>query len=84
MLTLNKEQELIDILVEALDEATDDSVKVIAAKDYTDKRSERMVVVGISNSAPVHAENPMLPDYDYTVEVLIDCFIDNDKEGYFF
>ena len=22
----------------------------------------------------------MLPDYDYTVEVLVDCLIDNDKE----
>lgn len=84
MNTLNKEQELINLFVDALDKATDQNVTVISARDYTDDRTDRMVVVGVSNTAPVHADNPMLPDYDYTVDILIDCFIDNDKEGYFF
>ena len=81
MPTLNKEQELVNIFVEAIDNATDDEVKVIFAKDYTEKRPNRIVVVGISSCEPSHPQNPMLPDYDYTVEVLVDCFIDNDKGG---
>lgn len=81
MNTLEAEKDLIDIFVKALDENTSDNVHVISARDYKDKRNDLMVVVGIDNVSNV---NPMLPDYDYTVNILVDGFIKEDREGHFF
>ena len=78
MNTLQAEKDLIDIFVNALDENTNDEVKVISARDFTEKRKELMVAVGIDGFTNV---NPMLPDYDYSVNILIDGFIKDDKEG---
>lgn len=81
MNTLEAEKDLIDIFVKALDENTSNNVHVISARDYKDERDDLMVVVGIDNVSNV---NPMLPDYDYTVNILVDGFIKDDREGYFF
>lgn len=81
MNTLNKEKELIELLVRKLRENTNDNVEVININDYTDERTDHMISVGISSMSNV---NPMLPDYDYAVEILIDSFINGDKYGHQF
>lgn len=81
MNTLNREKELIELLVQKLNENTNDNVEVININDYTEERKDHMVSVGISN---VNNVNPMLPDYDYTVDILIDSYIANDKYGHQF
>ena len=78
MNTLQAENDLIDIFVNALNENTNDEVKVIAARDYSEKRKDLMISVGIDGFTNV---NPMLPDYDYSVNILIDGFIKDDKKG---
>lgn len=84
MNTLSKEKELIELMVRKIDEATDQNVKVICTDDYTEERSDYMVAIGITNTVQCHADNPFLPDYEYTLNILIDCFIAEDKEGFFF
>ena len=81
MSTLNREKELIELLVAKLQANTNDNVEVININDYTDERKDHMISVGISN---VNNVNPMLPDYDYTVDILIDSYIANDKYGHQF
>ena len=81
MNTLNKDKELIELLVQKIDENTNDNVEVININDYTEEREDHMISVGISNKINV---NPMLPDYDYTVDILIDSYIANDKYGHQF
>ena len=81
MNTLDKEKELVELIVQKVDEATDQNVKVISTDDYTEEREDYMVAIGITNTNQV---NPFLPDYQYTLNILIDCFIDNDKQGYQF
>lgn len=81
MNTIDKEKDLIQMLVEKLDAATDEKVQVIANSDFTEERREFVVVVGIPNTVQM---NFGLPDYQYTVQVIVDCFIDADKEGFFF
>ena len=81
MSTLTAEQDLIDIIVQKLKENTTQDVTVIPMRDYTEERTQNMIIVGISNVSNV---NPTLPDYDYTVDILIDCFFDQDRGGYFF
>ena len=81
MSTLTAEQDLIDIVVQKLKENTDQDVTVIPMRDYTDDRTQNMIIVGISNVTNV---NPTQKDYDYTLDILVDCFLDQDKQGYFF
>lgn len=81
MNTLDKEKDLIKLLVQKIDEATDENVMVISTDDYTEERQDYMVAIGITNTVQM---NQFLPDYNYTVNILIDCYIDNDKEGYQF
>ena len=81
MSTLTAEQDLIDIVVQKLKENTTQDVTVIPMRDYTDDRTQNMIIVGISNVTNV---NPTQKDYDYTLDILVDCFLDQDKQGYFF
>ena len=81
MSTLDKEKELVELLVKKIDENTSDEVKVICTDDFTEKRSDAMVVVGISNTTQM---NVFLPDYEYTLNILVDVFIKDDKYGDFF
>ena len=81
MNTLSKEKELIDVIVQKIDEHTSQNVRVISSDDYTEEREDYMIAIGITNTNQV---NPFLPDYEYTLNILIDCFISNDKQGYQF
>ena len=76
--TMSKYKELERILVEKIDEATSDNVKVITANEYGEDRDSFMVVVGVNDVA---VANPLLPDYQYTLDILVDCFINEDKAG---
>ena len=84
MNTLSKEKELIELIVQKLDEVTDDFVKVISTDDYTEERSDYMIAVGITETQQASHGNPFLPDYEYALNILIDCFIADDKQGYQF
>lgn len=76
---MREERELVQKLVEKLDEVTADDVTVIASKEQNEQRDSNMVVVGITN---VDNVNPTLPDYDFTVRILVDSFIKDDNDGY--
>ena len=84
MNTLDKQKEIIEILVNKINEHTNDKVEVININDYTEERKDHMISVGISNMTPFHEENPMLPDYNITVDILVDSFIDKDRYGHQF
>lgn len=81
MSTLNREKELIETLVEKIKDHVNNVVEVININDYTEERKDHMISVGISNTNNV---NPMLPDYEYTVDILVDSFICNDRYGHQF
>lgn len=76
---MREERELIQKLVEKLDEITADDVTVIASKEQNEQRDSNMVVVGVTG---VDNVNPTLPDYDFSVRILVDSFIEDDKDGY--
>lgn len=76
---MREERELVQKLVEKLDEVTADDVRVITSKDQKEQRTSNMVVVGVTN---VDNVNPTLPDYDFSVRILVDSFIEDDKDGY--
>lgn len=80
-MTLDKEKELVDLLVEKIKDIIDDNVQVIASSDFDEERKDFVVVVGINNTTQV---NVGLPDYEYNLQVIIDCFIDSDKQGYIY
>ena len=81
MITLDKEKEVIELLVKKIDQQTGNNVQVIASNDFTEERGPFIIVVGITNSNQM---NFGLPDYEYTVQIKIDCFIDEDKQGYIY
>lgn len=76
---MRQERELIQKFIDKLDAITKDEVRVIASKEQEEQRDDNMVVVGITNVTNV---NPTLPDYDFTVQILIDSFIKGDEQGY--
>lgn len=76
---MKKEKEIVEKIVEKLDVVTADYVGVIASKEYSEERNDQMVVVGVTNVVNV---NPTLPDYDFTVQILVDSFIKGDEDGY--
>ena len=81
MSTLDKEIEVVELLVKKIDQQTGDNIQVIKSNDFTEERGSFIVVIGITSSTQV---NFGLPDYQYNVQINIDCFIDEDKEGYIF
>lgn len=78
-MTLNREKELVDHLVNKIKDQVSQNVQVIAASDFTEERKDYVVVVGINNTVQAH---PFVPAYQYNLEIIVDCFIDSDKEGY--
>lgn len=78
-MTLNREKELVDHLVNKIKDQVEQDVQVIAASDFTEERTDNVVVVGINNTVQAH---PFVPAYQYNLEIIVDCFIDSDKEGY--
>lgn len=76
------EQEILESLKEQLTNVvTNNNVCVITSKDYQEQRDPFMVVLGIPSFQVV---NVGLKDYKITLKIIVDFFIDNDKEGYFF
>ena len=71
-----KEAEIIGKIVNALSDIED--ATAISASDFTDERDAYMIVVGIESTTQV---NVNLPDYQYRVSIVIDCFIDDDADG---
>lgn len=59
-MTLNREKELVDHLVEKLKDHIDENVQVIATSDFTEERKNNVVVVGINNTTQAH---PFVPAY---------------------
>lgn len=60
---------------------TSDKVRVASTLDQVGERPPFVVVVGIDDVKNI---NPMFDDYQFTVKILIDFYIKDDKEGYFF
>ena len=79
---MRKERELIQKIIDKLDANTPEDVRVIAEKEQFDERANNMIAVGITNVSPFHSEAPEVPDYNFTVRILIDSFIKEDREGY--
>lgn len=59
----------------------DKKVKVALNTDFEDQREPYMVAIGCSS---IENMNPHLMDYRFTIKIVIDFFIEDDKEGYFF
>lgn len=77
---MREQRELINKIITKLKTATSDlDVRIIASKEQEEKRADNMVVVGITNVTNV---NPGLPDYDFSVNILIDSRITADREGH--
>lgn len=76
---MREERELVQKIVDKLDAITADDVRVITSKDQKEQRTSNMVVVGVTG---VDNVNPTLPDYDFSVRILVDSFIEDDKDGY--
>ena len=74
-----KEKEIIQKVINIIGDI--DNAKVISAYDYTDERESFMIVVGIDE---VEQLNVNLPDYRYALNVTIDCFIEDDRDGVIF
>lgn len=71
-----RDNDLVDKLIEYFDDIED--VKIISSKDFVDERDPYMVVIGIESKRQVY---PTLPDYEYTISILIDTFITDDEKG---
>ena len=71
-----KEKEIIEKFTNILSEIED--AKTISATDFSEERENNMIVVGIENTTQV---NVGLPDYQYRVSIVIDCFIEGDEKA---
>lgn len=60
---------------------TNPDVRVATTLEQMEERPPFAVVVGIEDVKNV---NPLLDDYQFTVKILIDFYIKDDKEGFFF
>ena len=60
---------------------TNSNVRVATILEQDEERPSFAVVIGILDVKNV---NPLLDDYQFTVQILIDFYIADDKEGYFF
>ena len=79
---MEQEDTIIENLMKQLETViSNKKVKINKLKDYKEERGEKQVVVGITS---VTNHNFGLMDYDFTLRILIDFFIKDDTEGYFF
>lgn len=72
-----KQKEIIESIVKYID-YSEQNARTISADDYSQDRKQYMVVVGITNTEQIY---PNLPDYKYTLSIVIDCFIADDNSG---
>lgn len=71
-----KEKEIVEKLVNAFAEIED--AKAIASTDFSEERENNMIVVGVETTTQV---NVGLPDFEYRVSIVVDCFIEGDADG---
>jgi len=71
-----KEKEIVEKLVNAFAEIED--AKAIASTDFSEERENNMIVVGVETTTQV---NVGLPDFEYRVSIVVDCFIEGDDDG---
>lgn len=71
-----KERSVIKKIIDVIGNIED--ATIISNYDFTDERTANMIVVGIDQ---VEQLNINLPDYRYLVNITIDCFIEDDKDG---
>lgn len=70
-----KQNEIIESIVNAL---SIENTKIIKTSDFTTERESNMVIVGIDKCQRVY---PQLPDYEYQLSVVIDCWIADDENA---
>ncbi len=71
-----KEHEIIKKVLNALSNIED--ATAIESTDFTEERSDNMIVVGIDSTTQV---NVGLPDYSYRLQIVVDTFIEGDNDG---
>ena len=75
------EENILEALKEQLiEEISNENVMVLKSSDYQDERIPFMVILGIDNYEVV---NVGLKDYKLTLKIIIDFFIEDDREGFF-
>lgn len=75
------EENILEALKEQLiEEISNENVRVLKSSDYQEERIPFMVILGIDGFEVV---NVGLKDYKLTLKIIIDFFIEDDKEGYF-
>ena len=72
-----KEKEIVQKICQYIDYQQQNGA-TISASDYSQDRKYFMVAVGITNTEKIY---PTLPDFKYTVSIVIDCFIAEDPKG---
>lgn len=74
-----KEKDVIQKVINIIGDV--ENAKVISSFDFTEDREPFMIVVGIDT---VEQLNPNLPDYRYALNITVDCFIEDDRNGELF
>lgn len=76
------EQDILESLKEQITNiVTNSNVNVSLSKDYQEQRDPFMVVLSISSFDVI---NVGLKDYKIILKIIVDFFIDKDRQGYFF
>lgn len=70
------EEKLIEKVVTALSGIEDTQTQSVM--DFTEKRVDNMIIVGISNTEQLNVD---LPDYAYSLQILINCGIPDDDDA---
>lgn len=79
------QEDILDSLKTKLTNAISNSkVKVLKTSEYQQERVPFMVIVGIDGYEIFNNMHVGLKDYRITLKIIIDFFIEDDKEGYFF
>ena len=73
---MTHKEEIVKDVVAYLDGI--DDAKTIAAHDFTEDRAANMIVVGINS---IESVNFGLDDFKYEMSIIIDSFIDEDKDA---
>lgn len=72
------EEKLIEKVITALSGIEDTQAQSVM--DFTEKRVDNMIIVGISETRQLN-EGCDVPDYEHSMDILIDCGIPEDDDG---
>ena len=76
------QENILDSLKEQITNTiTNQKVRVLKTSEYQEDRIPFMVILGIDSYDVI---NVGLKDYKITLKIIIDFFIEDDKEGYFY